>query len=47
MVDRRDHPEAKRARQLTEPRNLIDTAETQRVHKTLEDAGIKLDSVAA
>jgi hypothetical protein len=23
------------------------TAETQRVHKTLEDAGIKLDSVAA
>jgi transposase len=43
-------PAIRRLRDLTRYRKKLvqaHTAETQRVHKTLEDAGIKLDSVAA
>jgi transposase len=43
-------PEIRQLRDLTRYRKKLiqaHTAETQRVHKTLEDAGIKLDSVAA
>src|SRR5215211_3548806 len=43
-------PQIRRLRDLTRYRKKLiqaHTAETQRVHKTLEDAGIKLDSVAA
>ena len=43
-------PPIRQLRDLTRYRKKLiqaHTAETQRVHKTLEDAGIKLDSVAA
>jgi transposase len=43
-------PQIRQLRDLTRYRKKLiqaHTAETQRVHKTLEDAGIKLDSVAA
>src|SRR5207247_4035900 len=43
-------PQIRQLRDLTRYRKKLiqaHTAETQRVHKTLEDAGIKLDSVAS